>query len=222
MKRPPFLPKRRRPPDRRIEPEPPPQGPQGRQRNVSERVRRRESGISGFPGFSPSILPPAREGWVAESAVGRPRPRCGSGVGRNGRVQGIFRLAPGKRTGEAGSRKPGARNRLVAADRGLWRSQSARPGPCGTAPSARKGVRWPEPGGMRGHPVWVKNAEAIKTARWDRPKRKWAGGTPMQGKHPAEGFHGYRCKIAPGLRVPGCLPRSGMIGKPADGRGGNG
>ena len=223
MKRPPSLPKRRRPPDRPIEPEAPPQGPQ--QRNVPEGVDSETAEFPGFPGFPRAFSPAPREGLVGESAVGRPRPQSGSGAGRNAGVQGIFRLDPGKRTGEA---------RSLARETGLWPWS----GDCGALRAPVPGHAEPRPprGKARGGRsledcvgilFGCPRAEAIKTARWDRPKRKWAGGISMRGKRPAEGFHGYRCKIAPGLRVPGCLHGAGMngagrIGKHAGGRGGKG
>ena len=209
--------KRRGPLIRPIEPERPPEASQGPRRRVSERVRQTENRNSGFSGFSPSILlnPPKR--WVVESAEGRPRPRCEPGAERNARVQGIVRLDPGMRPGKAGNRNPGARNRLVAPEWVCGALRAHFPDHAETRPP-------------RGKARCGRSLEvcAVILFGWQAGKRsklragivqrrKWAGGTPMRGKRPAEGFHGYRCKIVSVLRVPGCLSSTGMIGKPASG-----
>lgn len=171
MKSPPFPPQRGRPPDWPIEPETPPRGPQGRRRQVSGNGKAGLPCVPGYPGFSRAFSPPPEKGWSRRVLWEGPDPNVDREQEGTPRRK-IFRLAPGMRAGEAGSRKPGARNRLMAVDRDLRRSPGARSGPCRTTPSARKGAWWSEPGGLRCQPDWVASLEAIKPAHWNSPKRK--------------------------------------------------
>lgn len=131
MKRLPFPPKRGRPPDRPIEPEPSGTGPQVLRRHVSGK---RITGFPGFPGFPRAFSPPPERGWpwrvLWEGPGPRVEPEHEAMPGRKG-----FSPAPGLRGGAAGNRKQETGNPVR--EPGLWRwimMSGARPAPRPEAP----------------------------------------------------------------------------------------
>lgn len=205
MKSPPSLPKRRRPPDRPMEPEP---LPQGWQRNLSA------IGKVGFPGFARTFSPAPERVGLRRMLWEGPGPKVDWAREISAGHKALLVLNP---AGARHGKKPGAPNRPEVVNRGLWRPDGACRGTCGTTPSERNGVLWSEPGGMRGHPFWMKSAGAVKMRTGIVQSANGSVEPRRRACARRRVLHGHRCKIASGLRVPGCQTRAGGMRIPADG-----